>query len=167
MRAVMRWGVRLLALGLLAVVGLAVHSWYFRPLSARIFYERVFIQTAVESPEMISSMRLLPGWLDWTTDELDDYSLAAGDRGVRQLEDALGVRLFDRSTRHVALTAEGLKAFETMAEGHEAEVARLFAALTDDELDQIREQISQQKARAYMDAVTSPVASAKNLLQAL
>ena len=43
----------------------------------------------------------------------------------------------DRRTVHVALTAEGLKTFETMAEGHEAEVARLFAALTDDELDQM------------------------------
>jgi hypothetical protein len=42
----------------------------------------------------------------------------------------------------------------------------VFGATVDDELDQIREQISQQKARAYMDAVTSPVAGAKNLLQA-
>jgi len=40
-------------------------------------------------------------------------------------------------TVHVALTAEGLKAFETMAEGHEAEVARLFAGITDEELDQL------------------------------
>lgn len=43
----------------------------------------------------------------------------------------------DRRTVHVALTAEGLKAFETMAEGHEAEVARLFAGITDEELDQL------------------------------
>jgi DNA-binding MarR family transcriptional regulator len=43
----------------------------------------------------------------------------------------------DRRTVHVALTAEGLKTFETMAEGHEAEVARLFAGLTEDELDQM------------------------------
>jgi DNA-binding MarR family transcriptional regulator len=43
----------------------------------------------------------------------------------------------DRRTVHVALTAEGLRAFETMAEGHEAEVARLFAGLTDEELDQM------------------------------
>lgn len=42
----------------------------------------------------------------------------------------------------------------------------VFGETVDDELDQIREQISQQKARTYMDAVTSPVASAKNLLLA-
>ena len=41
----------------------------------------------------------------------------------------------------------------------------VFGETVDDELDQIREQISQQKARAYMEAVTSPVASAKALLQ--
>lgn len=43
----------------------------------------------------------------------------------------------DRRTVHVALTAEGLKAFETMAEGHEAEVSRLFAGVTEEELDQL------------------------------
>lgn len=43
----------------------------------------------------------------------------------------------DRRTVHVALTAEGLRAFETMAEGHEAEVARLFAGLSEDDLDQL------------------------------
>ncbi|MES2539753.1 MAG: MarR family transcriptional regulator [Pseudomonadota bacterium] len=43
----------------------------------------------------------------------------------------------DRRTVHVALTAEGTQAFETMAEGHEAEVARHFSDLTEDELDQM------------------------------
>ena len=43
----------------------------------------------------------------------------------------------DRRTVHVALTAEGLAAFELMAEGHETEVARLFAALSEEELDQM------------------------------
>jgi hypothetical protein len=40
----------------------------------------------------------------------------------------------------------------------------VFSDTVDDELDHIREHISQQKARAYMEAVTSPVASAKALL---
>ena len=41
----------------------------------------------------------------------------------------------------------------------------VFGETVDDELDQIRERISQQKARAYMEAVTSPVASARLLLE--
>lgn len=41
----------------------------------------------------------------------------------------------DRRTVHVALTPAGLQAFETMAAGHEAEVARLFATVSDEDLD--------------------------------
>jgi hypothetical protein len=41
----------------------------------------------------------------------------------------------------------------------------VFGETVDDELDQIRERISQQKARAYMEAVTSPVANARQLLE--
>ena len=42
----------------------------------------------------------------------------------------------------------------------------MFGDTVDDELDRIREHISQQRARAYMDAVTSPVADARQLLAA-
>jgi len=42
----------------------------------------------------------------------------------------------------------------------------VFGETVDDELDQIRERISQQKARAYMEAITSPVNDAKHLLEA-
>jgi hypothetical protein len=42
----------------------------------------------------------------------------------------------------------------------------VFAETVDDELDAIREQISQRKARDYQEAVTSPLASAQNLVQA-
>lgn len=41
----------------------------------------------------------------------------------------------------------------------------VFGETVDDELDQIREQITQQKARAYREAVTSPVAGARHLLE--
>jgi DNA-binding MarR family transcriptional regulator len=43
----------------------------------------------------------------------------------------------DRRTVHVALTEAGLMGFETMAEGHETEVARLFSGLSEDDLDQM------------------------------
>ena len=42
----------------------------------------------------------------------------------------------------------------------------VFGDTVDDELDRIREHISQQKARDYMDAVTSPVAGARALIAA-
>ena len=42
----------------------------------------------------------------------------------------------------------------------------MFGDTVDDELDRIREHISQQRARAYMEAVTSPVADARQLLAA-
>jgi hypothetical protein len=42
----------------------------------------------------------------------------------------------------------------------------VFGDTVDDELDRIREKISQQKARAYMETVTSPVAGARALVAA-
>ena len=41
----------------------------------------------------------------------------------------------DRRTVYVALTPEGLKAFEGLAEDHEAEVDRLFDGLSEADLD--------------------------------
>ncbi|KPQ07600.1 MAG: transcriptional regulator [Rhodobacteraceae bacterium HLUCCA12] len=45
----------------------------------------------------------------------------------------------DRRTVHVALTEAGIKAFETMARGHEARIDALFANLGADDLDHLRE----------------------------
>ena len=43
----------------------------------------------------------------------------------------------DRRTVHVALTAEGRAQFETLARGHEAEVARLFDSLPPEALTRL------------------------------
>lgn len=45
----------------------------------------------------------------------------------------------DRRTVYVALTPEGIAAFETMASGHEAEVDKLFAGLSETDLDALTE----------------------------
>ncbi len=45
----------------------------------------------------------------------------------------------DRRTIYVALTAEGLAQFEGIAAGHEAEVAQIFAGLSEADLDQMTE----------------------------
>lgn len=42
----------------------------------------------------------------------------------------------------------------------------VFGDTVDDELENIRERISQQKARAYLEAITSPVAGAQALIAA-
>lgn len=43
----------------------------------------------------------------------------------------------DRRTVYVALTPDGLAQFETLAAGHEAEVAKIFAPLSDADIDAI------------------------------
>lgn len=45
----------------------------------------------------------------------------------------------DRRTVFVALTPEGVAQFETMATGHEAEVARIFATLGEADVDALTE----------------------------
>ena len=45
----------------------------------------------------------------------------------------------DRRTVHVALTDAGLKAFEAMAQGHEARIDALFGGLGADDLDTLRD----------------------------
>ena len=45
----------------------------------------------------------------------------------------------DRRTVYVAMTPEGIAGFETMATGHEAEVDKLFAGVTEADLDALTE----------------------------
>ncbi|GHC29124.1 MULTISPECIES: MarR family winged helix-turn-helix transcriptional regulator [Gemmobacter] len=45
----------------------------------------------------------------------------------------------DRRTVYVALTEEGLRQFEQLATDHEGEVNKLFASLTEDDLDALTE----------------------------
>src|SRR3954465_3866617 len=64
---------------LLAVVlggALFVHVWYFKPYKIDWFYGRTFAQFALQSPQMLSSMRILPPWADFYGDKLDDASPA-------------------------------------------------------------------------------------------
>lgn len=45
----------------------------------------------------------------------------------------------DRRTVYVAMTPEGITAFEAMATGHEAEVDKLFSGVTEADLDALTE----------------------------
>ena len=60
----------------------------------------------------------------------------------------------DRRTVHVALTAAGIAAFESMATGHEEKLDTLLDGLTDADLDSLRDIL--RRARPDADASHTP-----------
>lgn len=80
-------GVLLLTLVLLASA-LFVHVWYFKPFDINLFFGRTALQFALESPETLSSLRVLEGFgIDGHNAELNDASLASGDRTVEKMHE--------------------------------------------------------------------------------
>ncbi len=80
-----------IAAALLGVVvllaGLFVfHTWNYKPLTINLFFARTFLQIGLESPEMLSSIRVLEQFgINGHNSELDDDSIAAGDRFMEQM----------------------------------------------------------------------------------
>jgi uncharacterized protein (DUF885 family) len=111
MKKLLKWGLRLVLVLLLAGGGLVMHTLWFKPLKIEWFYERVFAEYAFQSPELLSSLRMLPAWMDWYSDDLDDASMAAGEAQMRKLkEDLATLRSYDRS----ALDAEGQLSYDLL-----------------------------------------------------
>jgi uncharacterized protein (DUF885 family) len=80
-----------------SIVGLAIilgglfiaHTWYFKPLTINLFFARTFLQIGLESPEMMSSIRVLEKFgIKGHNAKLDDESIAAGDRFMERLKEA-------------------------------------------------------------------------------
>lgn len=119
MATLFRWAFRGALLLLLALTLFVLHSLYFKPVSIRIFYERVFAEFALESPQLLSSLGLLPPSIDWTADQLDDYSLAKGDAQMAKLrEDLATLRSYDRAGLADPLSYDALEAFlQTQVDG--------------------------------------------------
>jgi uncharacterized protein (DUF885 family) len=73
---------------------LLAHTWYFKPVNVNLFFGRTMLQIMLQSPEMLSSLRVLePLGITGHNAKLDDESLAAGDRFVAQLKEAHRVLL--------------------------------------------------------------------------
>jgi uncharacterized protein (DUF885 family) len=84
------------ALAIVLVAGglFLAHTWYFKPVSINLFFGRTMLQIMLESPEMLSSLRVLePLGITGHNAKLDDDSLAAGDRFLAQLKEANRVLL--------------------------------------------------------------------------
>ncbi|GAB2504799.1 DUF885 domain-containing protein [Arenimonas alkanexedens] len=97
MKALMRWTSWLLLGTAVLATGLLLHTMYAKPLKIDWFFERVFIEYAVDDPELLSSMRMLPAWADWFSDDLSDRSLARQRELQEKLADDLAtLRAYDR-----------------------------------------------------------------------
>lgn len=82
---------------LAAATALGLHTVYGKPLKVQWFFERVFIEYAVDDPEMLTSLGMLPSWLDWYSDDLTDRSLARErDMQAKLREDLATLRSYDR-----------------------------------------------------------------------
>ncbi len=119
MRFVLKWSFRLLLLLLLLLAAVIAHTIWFKPMKIDWFFERVFIEYAVDNPEMLSGMRMLPPWMDWYSDDLADASLAAEDRMRAKLgADLATLRSYDRNAldANTRLSYDMLEYFLAMQE---------------------------------------------------
>jgi uncharacterized protein (DUF885 family) len=111
MKKLFKWLLRLLVL-VVVVAGIAfVHVWYFKPYKIDWFYGRVFGQFALQSPQMLSSMRILPPWADFYSDKLDDASIAHSEEMASMVKDDLDMlHRYDRN----ALDDEGKLSYDAL-----------------------------------------------------
>lgn len=80
LKKILKWGGILVAVVVVAIGLLAAHTWYFKPLNINWFFGRAFLQFALESPETLSSIRILePLGIDGHNAHLDDASIESGD----------------------------------------------------------------------------------------
>jgi uncharacterized protein (DUF885 family) len=99
MRRLLKWLLRSLLLVLLLTVALVVQTIWFKPLKVDWFYGRVFAGFALESPELLSSLRILPSWLDFYSNKLDDASPAHQLKLAQMIKDNHAtLRRYDRAS---------------------------------------------------------------------
>jgi uncharacterized protein (DUF885 family) len=93
-----KWIGRLLLLVVLVISGFMVNAIWFKPFSIRVFYERVFFEYGLQSPELLSSLRILESvGIRGHNAELDDRSAQASDKQIAKLKvDLATLRSYSR-----------------------------------------------------------------------
>ncbi|HEX6251203.1 MAG TPA: DUF885 domain-containing protein [Gemmatimonadaceae bacterium] len=119
MRPWKKW--TLVGIGLLFVAAAAfiVPTVWFKPYSVNHFYGRVFLRFALQSPMLLSQLGVLPPFLDFHSDELDDVSPEAEERTFRMVQRELGIlRSFDRGAISDTISYDVMEWFmEDLVEG--------------------------------------------------
>jgi uncharacterized protein (DUF885 family) len=94
-----KWLAVLLLVVLVSGAALGAHTWYAKPISINWFYTRVFMQFALDNPELLTQLRLLDQFgIKGHNARLGDASLAHGNAQLAKLErDYATFRSYDRS----------------------------------------------------------------------
>jgi uncharacterized protein (DUF885 family) len=113
-KKIAKWLGITLAVILLLGGAFIAHSWHFKPVNINIFFARAFLQVALESPEMLSTIHVLEQFgIRGHNAELDDESRAAGDRMFAHLKESREILLSyadedlgdaDRMSKRVAMS---------------------------------------------------------------
>ena len=114
MKRIIKWLAATLLLALALTTALLVNVWYFKPVAIDAFYVRMFAKFALERPEMLSGLRVLPAWAaraDFYSAKLDDASPDQDARDAAAVADNLAtLRRYDRN----ALDREGRLSYDTL-----------------------------------------------------
>jgi len=111
MKKLLKWLLYLVLLAISLASIFFAHVWYFKPAKIDWFYGRVFAQFALQSPELLSNMRILPPWLDFYSDDFDDASPAHEAEMAQMIKDDVAVlHRYDRN----ALDRDGQLSYDVL-----------------------------------------------------
>jgi uncharacterized protein (DUF885 family) len=111
MRKVLKWLFQLVLVAVFALAVLLAQTIWFKPAKIDWFYTRVFAEFALDSPELLSNLRILPSWLDFYSAKLDDAS-PAHEAKLASIakEDLATLHRYNRE----ALDAEGQLSYDVL-----------------------------------------------------
>lgn len=94
-----KWLLRIFGVLLLLAAICVVNAVWFKPFSSRVFYERVFLEYGLTSPELLTQLRLLESFgIRSHNAKLDDRSQQAGDLQFAKMKaDLATLRSYDRA----------------------------------------------------------------------
>lgn len=111
MKRVAQWILAGIVSVLVLATILVLQTIYFKPLRIDWFYGRVFATFALDSPELLSGLRILPSWLDFYSGKLGDASPEHELKMAREVRDDLAtLERFDVP----AGDREGRRSYDTL-----------------------------------------------------
>ena len=99
MKRTLKWFGLILLVLLMIATALALHTWYAKPVAIGWFYNRVFMQFAIDNPELLTQLRMLEQvGIHSHNAKLGDSSLAHEDKVFAKLvSDEAMLRSYDTS----------------------------------------------------------------------